>query len=255
MHKGIIAYIVILVLLIIVALILYLPSQHPKITTTTATTTANKTTTSTTIPIGVTTKTTSVPTTIFSLCTSANETVPIANGDFSTGTYAGWNVTGYGFGTAPLNITYANENGGYYNHTWTGINYTFIATTFHGGLALQPGNITSAPFKVVEPYLNFKIISPQNNLLYIELLQNGKVVFTVHYNTYAAPNNQYPTSEFVNASIPISIFMCQNISIRVVAGVVGTIATHSQYIAVTGFYQSKTPTYTPDIVVNQTITP
>ncbi|MEM4097960.1 MAG: hypothetical protein QXS81_04670, partial [Candidatus Micrarchaeaceae archaeon] len=153
MHKGIVAYIIIFILLAIVALALYLPSPHSKILPTTTSTTTSKTTASTTVPVSTTTKTTSASTTIFSLCTSANATVPIPNGNFSTGTYADWHVTGYGFGTAPLNITYANNNGGYYNHTWTGINNTFIATTFHGGLALQPGNITSSIFKVVEPYL------------------------------------------------------------------------------------------------------
>ena len=34
----------------------------------------------------------------------------VYNGDFGTGTYAGWDVTGTGFQTAPLNIAQANND-------------------------------------------------------------------------------------------------------------------------------------------------
>lgn len=38
----------------------------------------------------------------------------IINGNLATGTYTGWNATGEGFGSAPLNLTSANNNMCYY---------------------------------------------------------------------------------------------------------------------------------------------
>ncbi len=252
MHKGILAYIIVLLILVVVVFLVLRP--HAATKTATTITTKNTTVATTTIPNSTVVTTISNATTItIPSCLSLAQTVPIYNGNFSTGNYTGWEVSGYGFGTSPLNLTYANQNMGYYNHTWVDYNGTFVATTFHGGLALQNGNLTSMPFKVVEPYLNFKIISPQNNLLYVEILSNGKPVIVAHYNTYNAPNNPYPSSQLANASMPLSLLMCQNVSIKVVAGVVGSLATRNQYIAIGDFYQSRQPVSTPGIIVNQTI--
>ncbi|MGC8676538.1 MAG: hypothetical protein ACP5T3_03450 [Candidatus Micrarchaeia archaeon] len=208
---------------------------------------STKTTTNT---ISNTTSTTTIS--ALASCISGLQEVAIPNGNFSTGTYADWNITGYGFSSEPLNLTNANKNGGYYGAPWSNYgNNTFAATTFQKGLAVQPGNLTSKPFLVTEPFLNFKIVSSQNNDIYVEILHNGKPAIVAHYNTYAAPGNPNPQTTFENASIPLSTLLCQNVSIRVVFVATGLSTT--QYIAVTGFYLSKTPTYTPGIVVNQTL--
>ncbi|MGC9098955.1 MAG: hypothetical protein ACP5HW_00165 [Candidatus Micrarchaeia archaeon] len=254
MHKGILAYIIIGIFIAAVFIVWYL---HWGVST--KPTTIVRTSVTTTIPsnvINVTKNVTTIPTTTTipsGSCLSPNATVPLLNGNFSLGSYYGWNVTGYGFGNAPLNISWADQNTCYYNTTWKGYNGNFFATTFHCGLVIQQGNLTSKPFKVVLPYLNFRIISPYDSQLYVEIIKDGKPVIIAHYNTYNAPGNLYPTSQFENASIPLAMFMCQNVSVRVVADVVGTVVNRLDYIAVGDFYQSRIPVETPGIVVNQSI--
>jgi len=161
MHKGAIAYLVIGIFLIVVFLLWYLHIGYGKhITTTTTITSLTSSLTTTIINNKNLTSTTTTTIPPIGSCLSSNKTLALENGNFSTGTYEGWNLTGYGFGSAPLNITWANNNSCYYNTTWMGYNGNFFATTYHCGLVLQAGNLTSKPFKVVLPYLNFKIISP-----------------------------------------------------------------------------------------------
>ncbi len=183
-------------------------------------------------------------------CISAKLIRYIPNGNFSTGTYEYWNTTGTGWGDAPTNITYANETGAYYSHPWSGYNGTYFASTYHGGTLVAPGNLTSSVFRVTEPYLNFKLISTQSNLLYVQLLKNGTPVATFHYNTYAAYNNTNPQSTFVNASIILLPYVCQNVSVRLVVGTLNTGVLYN-YISAGNFYMSKTQELTPGILVNQ----
>jgi len=254
-RNVIIAYVVGLVFIVVASLLLsgYLTGGGPgKTTTATTSVPQNSTnvTSTTTMSQNSTLPTTSV---YFSQCQSKNATENILNGDFSTGSYYGWNATGPGFGSTPLNLTHANAAGGYYSAPWSGYAGSYVATTYQGGLSLQNGNLTSRPFEVTEPYLNFRIISPQSNQIYIEILQGTKSS-KYWYNTYNASNSANAASEFVNASIPLldTTFFCQNVSIRIVSGSVGT-TSNLNYIAVGDFYMSKTPKSTPGILVNQSL--
>jgi len=251
MHKGIIAYIILGIILVIVLLFWHFDFSvvHKPTSTTSLSTTILSTTT---IPMTTISNTTTTSIPPIGSCVSSNKTVSLLNGNFSQG-YKYWNASGYGFGTTPLNITWADINDCYYNASWMNYNGNFFATTYHCGIMVQAGNLTSMPFKVVLPYLNFKIISPYNDALYIEILKNGKPVIVSHYNTYNAAGNIYTMSNFENASIPLAMFMCQNVSVRIVANVAGNLVNRLQYIAVGDFYQSVTPISTPGIIVNQTI--
>lgn len=252
MQRSHIIYFIILLFIAIVAILGFFSKGSFKVVPTTATSTvitalttrtttinqtSNNSTTSTVIPVGS--------------CLSPAQKVSLKNGNFSTGNYSGWSTDGAGFGSAPLNLTKANMEGAYFNHTWIGYDGTFFATTFEGGINVQPGNLSSNKFYVVEPYLNFKIISPQNNNLYVQILSSSNTpLITTHYNTYAALGNVYASSQFVNASIALSTFLCQNVTIRVVATVVGGAINRQQYIAVGDFYLSKVPVQTSGIIAN-----
>lgn len=264
MHRGIAAYFIVLVILVLIALYLSgvftggnratttVPGGGKHIGNTTATTSLT-----TTVPGGVTSASTTTQTTTsiaFSSCLAKSATQSIPNGNFSTGTYASWNVTGPGFGSAPFNIINANQKGAYYAAPWSGYNGTYMATSFQTGVALQAGNLTSLPFTVTEPYLNFRIISQQNSLLYVEVLRAGIPVIVAHYNTYVSPPGvKNPQSTFVNASIPVSTLLCQNVTIGLVAGIVGKSSQGTNYIAAGGFVLSRSPAVNPTQPVNQTI--
>lgn len=210
----------------------------------TITNTINTTNTTNTIKTNKTIPTTPV-------CSqSKNRTEKILNGNFSTGTYYGWNETNPGFGSAPLNIIFLNEKTDYYGIPWNNYgNNTFMATTFEEGVSTSPGNLTSLPFLNREPFLNFKMIGPQNGDIYIEILRNNTPVERAFFNTYGASNGGQST--FENETIPIVMYLCQNISIEIVFDSVGM--TETKYIAVTGFYLSNTPTLTNGTLINYQI--
>ncbi len=190
-------------------------------------------------------QTTTQQNTTLSDCLSNSPIVNLYNGNFGTGTYAGWNTTGLGFGSAPANITKYNNNSEYYNSPWTGYNGNFFATTYLGGFVISPGNLTSYAFQVTEPYLNFQISSPQSNLLYVEILSNGVPVITKQFDTYGSSGS--PSGNFKNASISLTSLLCKYVSVRVVSGVVYTPATKYDVIAVGDFYLAKTPVQSPGI--------
>lgn len=192
----------------------------------------------------------------------------IYNGNFGNGQYTGWTLTGRGFGSAPLNITYADSHGMCYEGTpWTGYDGNYFATTYTCGSAVSVGNITSSPFLVdpSKPFLNFKIISPQNNDLYVELLKanykfengtqtyvNGTPLLIAQYNTYNFSVNPNSTSTFANVTIPLTQYINEKLEIRVVAAVSNSNLDSKAYIAVGDFTLANRPNQEIDIVANIT---
>ena len=258
--------IVALVLVVLVIAAFLLLGNHPQAppthvilpaTNSSKPTTSNKTVSHTNTTTNTTSLNTTRNQTTYINCISSGPTVSIENGNFGTGTYAGWNATGQGFlnsaGQAlPANLTFANENDQYYGQPWSNYDGSFFATTYVGGISLSTGNLTSNPFTVREPYLNFRISSAQSSLLYLELLYHGRPYYVEHFNTLNASGGNNPQSTFENATLPLFNMLCKNVSVRVVSGVVGSISTVHDFIAVGDFIQSKTPVQTPGIVVNST---
>jgi hypothetical protein len=173
----------------------------------------------------------------------------VYNGNFSTGTYTGWTLTGKGFGYAPLNITFANNNKVsrcYLGTPWVGYNGSYVATTFNCGLSNAPGNLTSSEFIANKPFLNFKIISPLDNFLYVEILYaNNTPAIIAHYDTYNITQTSNASSTFRNASIPLLTVQGKVVKIRVVADTLN----RETYIAVGDFALANLPHQDAGILV------
>ena len=252
--KAVMIYVILLVIIAIIAFFV-LPSNPAK--TASPVTTLASNTQGTTIQQQTTIGTVTTSSGFSSSCISANQTAPIYNGNFSTGTFAGWNTTGLGFGSAPRNKTYYNDKLAYYGSPWTGFNGIFFASNFQGGVQVVGGNLTSNSFLVSEPYLNFKIISPRSQLIFVQVLRNGAPAITTYFNTYSKTSTSSinSSSTFVNASINIIPLLCDSIQIRVSAGTQTSSSgsANTNYIAVTGFFLGKRPYQDAVLPYNQTI--
>jgi hypothetical protein len=186
----------------------------------------------------------------------------IYNGNFGNGQYTGWNVSNPGFGTAPLNITYADSSMCYNGQPWTNYNGTYFATTYNCGVSVAPGNLTSAPFVVnpSKPFLNFRAISPENNEIYVEILKqnfgnsSGRQVYTnvtpviiAHINTYNITVNINSSSTFQNVSIPLTQYINQVMLVRVVTE---KERESNNYIAIGDFILANRPNEQRGVIVN-----
>ncbi len=167
----------------------------------------------------------------------------VYNGNFTTGGFIGWNVTGSGFGI--INATHANSVGCYQGVPWNNVPGQFFASTYACGTQASPGNITSAPFTVTKPFLNFKIISPSNSKLYVEILYNNGTAIISRYNTYNSSVNSNAFSNFRNATIPMTTLAGKIVRIKVVAGLATNIK--QSFLSVGGFYMSTRPTQSGNI--------
>lgn len=170
----------------------------------------------------------------------------IYNANFSNGEYTGWNTTGKGFGSAPLDIISANDNTTsqcYLGQRWSNFIGTYFASTFNCGTSVTPGNLTSSTFYATKAFLNFRIISPQSSLIYVEILYNGTPAITAHYDTYNISFGANASSTFRNASIPLFTVRNKPVQIRVVANNFNQYG----YIAIGDFAQSATPRLDPGI--------
>ncbi len=171
----------------------------------------------------------------------------IYNANFSDGKYTGWNVSGPGFGTAPISITYANSNtvSCYQGSPWKNYVGVYFATTFTCGLSVSPGNLTSEPFIVnpKTPFLNFKIVSPDDSLIYVEILringtgETGSPAVVAHFNTYNISLGANVSSTFANVSIPLTTLTNKVVRIKIVASTVHTL----RFVAVGDFYLGSLP--------------
>ncbi len=254
MNRAIIAIVVVVVVAVGIVYFLNPFASHQPAPIITGHTGSTNTSSNSTVTKNVTqtnaTNSTGTGNYTYKSCLSSFSTAAIYNGNFSLGTYAGWNATGDAWSDAPTNIVYANANEGYYSSPWSGYNGTYFASSYHGGTSIGVGNLTSNPFLVIEPYLNFKIVSPQDNLLYVEITYEnstgGNQTYAVaHYNTFAVTNNTSPQSTFENASVLVLPLLCKYARIKVVDGSLTTKANVYDYIAAGDFMMSKTQVQAP----------
>ncbi len=169
----------------------------------------------------------------------------IYNGNFSTGTYTGWNVSGIGFGAYPSNISVLNEKGCYPGKPWNNNSVGNAASTLNCNLVHNYGNLTSYPFKVSKAFINFQVVSTDDPYAYVELLVNGTPYESVYFDTVNISTASSQASKFMNASIPVINLTGKVVQIRVVT----QIESFLNYIAVTNFRMSNRPNLAPGIIV------
>ncbi|MEM0107020.1 MAG: hypothetical protein QXS81_02310 [Candidatus Micrarchaeaceae archaeon] len=163
----------------------------------------------------------------------------VFNGDFGSGTYSGWNVTGNAFGSAPISISYANSNGCYPENTqWSGYGKQYFASTYSCSMQTRSaGNLTSSPFLVTKPFLNFQVIGYYSPYIYVGIIYNNRTVVKGYFNTYKFSNGAQETFMFRNVTIPLTTVFGKIVRIRITVNEI----QEYEYIAVGNFTLSDKP--------------
>ena len=176
----------------------------------------------------------------------------VFNGNFSTGSFTGWNATGLAFKKKPLDLPAANANSCYPERTpWSGYNATYYASTYYCNITTQGvGNLTSSQFTVTQPFLNFQIISYYSPYIYVEILRNNTPAIKAYFNTYRISNSSAQTFMLRNATIPLTTLYGKTVRIRLVV----TEVQEHEYLVAGDFRLSSTPNQQPGILENLTIT-
>ncbi len=171
----------------------------------------------------------------------------ILNGNFSTGTYAAWQTEGKAFGSAPLNLQWADDHGCYPQaEPWRGFNGSYFATTYNCTAHLAAaGNLTSYQFVVTKPFLNFQIISGSPRT-YIELLSNGNVEIRAYFSTYQLSGSGSRAFTLRNATIPLTTLYGKSVELRIVANE----TSQNEYIVAGNFRLSDNPNQQQGILTN-----
>jgi hypothetical protein len=166
----------------------------------------------------------------------------ILNANFSNGQYTGWNTSGKGFGSRPLNLSYANSNvvGCYFGAPWSNYPGTYFATTYTCGTSVSPGNLTSNPFRVdpKNPFLNFRLVSPDDSGIYVEVFQvGGNATVIGHFNTFNISFGPNVSTTFANVSLPLTTMANKIVRIKVVSDTV----QQQRYMAIGEFSMENLP--------------
>ena len=174
----------------------------------------------------------------------------ILNGNFSTGTYAGWKSTGTAFGDAPMNLSWANANGCYPEiNQWNGYESNYFASTYSCNKTRISGigNLTSDPFIVEKPFLNFQVISdgPRTS---IEIIYNNKSAVTADFATHNVSSTGSGAFKVRNATLPLANVFGKSVRIKVNANE----SNESEFIVVGDFQLSDTPNVQQGILSNIT---
>ena len=128
-----------------------------------------------------------------------------------------------------------------YGYPWSGLPDNFFASTYTCGLGVAPGNLTSSPFRVnpKAPFLNFRLISPEDSLIYVEILQvyqnasqlTATPSIIAQFDTLNISEGAQISTQFANVSIPLTTLAGKVVEIRIVSDTLQT----NRYVAVSDF--------------------
>ncbi len=182
-------------------------------------------------------------------CKTVIANVSMVNPDFETGTYAGWNVTGSGWGSAPTSGSLANSQHLYYSVPYSGWQGTYFASSYQTGGRGAVGSLQSAPFTLDKKYLEFLAIGQDDAQLCVALKIEDETTYLDCNALRASPNvirlfqptlsTVSPYSIFKRVSWDVSAYKGKQATIQVIDNSVRS------WIEVDDFRQADTSSVTP----------